>query len=254
MVECRICLEVDALDKFISPCRCNGSAKWVHEECLQTWRSGNTDNENFTTCEICNTEYMLGHYKPMETHIIQIPSFSFSFEILGCFLITGIGGIFIYMIDGYTNYISLKIFNIDGESLHLRRSISKNDWSCWAYYQGMCGFILSIFFFTYFYFSLYFKIKQKFRYFKLVFFKNLLFMAISFNFLYILYFAKMFDDIATLSIWSPILTSMLLNIGISQIRFHNRKIVYINNNNNIGSRILSVQYNPIITVEINDID
>ena len=252
MAECRICLDVDTLDKFISPCRCNGSLKWVHEECLQTWRSGNVENDSFTICEICNAEYMLTRYEPMETHIIQITSCPFYFEIIVCMLITGIGGIFIYMIDGYTNYSSLKIFNVD-ESLHLRKYISKNDWPCWAYYQGMCGFISSIFFFTYFYFSIYFKIKKKYIYFKLVFLKNLLFISISFNFLYILYFAKMFEDVTILSIWSPLLTSTQLIIAISQIRFHNRKIVNINDKHSIEGRILSVQYNPIITVEINDI-
>jgi len=47
---CRICLEGGDL---ISPCKCSGTAAYVHEECLVKWInvSGRTD------CEICKYEY-----------------------------------------------------------------------------------------------------------------------------------------------------------------------------------------------------
>lgn len=35
MMSCRYCLEEDGA--FISPCRCNGSVKYVHRECLNKW-------------------------------------------------------------------------------------------------------------------------------------------------------------------------------------------------------------------------
>lgn len=48
---CRICLEDDDL---ISPCKCSGTAAYVHEECLVKWMnvSGRSD------CEICKHEYV----------------------------------------------------------------------------------------------------------------------------------------------------------------------------------------------------
>lgn len=35
MKECRICLEKDS-EEYINPCRCKGTIKYVHRECLDT--------------------------------------------------------------------------------------------------------------------------------------------------------------------------------------------------------------------------
>nr|XP_009779487.1 PREDICTED: uncharacterized protein LOC104228672 isoform X2 [Nicotiana sylvestris] len=37
-IQCRICLESDGRD-FIAPCKCKGSSKYVHRECLDQWRA-----------------------------------------------------------------------------------------------------------------------------------------------------------------------------------------------------------------------
>ncbi|PKU63136.1 hypothetical protein MA16_Dca027153 [Dendrobium catenatum] len=37
-LQCRICLETDGRD-FIAPCKCKGTSKYVHRECLDHWRS-----------------------------------------------------------------------------------------------------------------------------------------------------------------------------------------------------------------------
>ncbi|RWW63349.1 hypothetical protein BHE74_00029479 [Ensete ventricosum] len=36
--QCRICLETDGRD-FIAPCKCKGTSKFVHRECLDHWRA-----------------------------------------------------------------------------------------------------------------------------------------------------------------------------------------------------------------------
>ncbi|KAG8092164.1 hypothetical protein GUJ93_ZPchr0012g19316 [Zizania palustris] len=36
--QCRICLETDGRD-FIAPCRCKGTSKYVHRDCLDHWRA-----------------------------------------------------------------------------------------------------------------------------------------------------------------------------------------------------------------------
>ncbi|KAG8088811.1 hypothetical protein GUJ93_ZPchr0011g28597 [Zizania palustris] len=35
--QCRICLEADGRD-FIAPCKCKGTSKYVHRDCLDHWR------------------------------------------------------------------------------------------------------------------------------------------------------------------------------------------------------------------------
>ncbi|GFZ19879.1 RING/FYVE/PHD zinc finger superfamily protein [Actinidia rufa] len=37
-IQCRICLEIDGRD-FIAPCKCKGTSKYVHRECLDHWRA-----------------------------------------------------------------------------------------------------------------------------------------------------------------------------------------------------------------------
>jgi len=86
--QCRICLEViqptivpgsssvpglppsaphviyessDPIDgRLISPCRCRGSARYVHEGCLQQWRAANPGNRsNYYECPTCHYRYRL---------------------------------------------------------------------------------------------------------------------------------------------------------------------------------------------------
>ena len=43
-ITCRICLESDCNRcEVISPCKCKGSSKYVHIECLDQWRTMSED-------------------------------------------------------------------------------------------------------------------------------------------------------------------------------------------------------------------
>ncbi len=56
---CRICMSnsYDYNNPLISPCKCNGSIKWTHLECINTWRSVNKNN--FYKCDLCRYNYDL---------------------------------------------------------------------------------------------------------------------------------------------------------------------------------------------------
>jgi hypothetical protein len=57
---CRICFEAETVtSELISPCKCSGSIKWVHEECLKTWILGNRDELQGSSCELCSYEYKM---------------------------------------------------------------------------------------------------------------------------------------------------------------------------------------------------
>ncbi len=53
--ECRICLEDEVAvdDEWLSPCRCNGSMKWVHRSCLGHWRELAPTLEGKRVCPTC---------------------------------------------------------------------------------------------------------------------------------------------------------------------------------------------------------
>ena len=62
---CRFCFETEESvekGKLICPCRCDGSLKHIHENCLQTWivqRGSGRDSQISARCEICSAVYHL---------------------------------------------------------------------------------------------------------------------------------------------------------------------------------------------------
>ena len=55
---CRICSDEDIISNLISPCKCKGSSKYVHRECLDLWRNRDgVNSKNFNQCYICNFKY-----------------------------------------------------------------------------------------------------------------------------------------------------------------------------------------------------
>lgn len=53
---CRICLDEGERRDFIAPCRCSGTSKWVHRNCLDRWRSIREDKA-FSQCMECHANY-----------------------------------------------------------------------------------------------------------------------------------------------------------------------------------------------------
>lgn len=56
---CRICFDEDLENDFIIPCKCSGTAKYVHKECLNEWRTTSTNRLAFTECFECKYKYII---------------------------------------------------------------------------------------------------------------------------------------------------------------------------------------------------
>jgi E3 ubiquitin-protein ligase MARCH1/8 len=57
---CRVCLEPEFDNNvLIAPCRCIGSAKYIHEECLKTWLLSLDEDIANTYCEICSEKFSM---------------------------------------------------------------------------------------------------------------------------------------------------------------------------------------------------
>ena len=55
---CRICFEEESKEKpVINPCKCKGSSKYIHEECLSTWILTQDFSNNEKRCEVCKYAY-----------------------------------------------------------------------------------------------------------------------------------------------------------------------------------------------------
>ena len=56
MPQCRFCLEDADEDQLIAPCNCDGSHKFVHQECLAEWRRGRFPGAR-RRCNVCNAKW-----------------------------------------------------------------------------------------------------------------------------------------------------------------------------------------------------
>jgi hypothetical protein len=108
--QCRICLETDKEENLCNPCKCIGTQKYVHKECLNTFRE---QFYNFHVhrlyCAVCKTEYKIecesfsltidtdildeGEYPlspvpPSRTKMYEIPTIMFGLNSMVCFFLT----------------------------------------------------------------------------------------------------------------------------------------------------------------------
>ncbi|CAG9326744.1 unnamed protein product [Blepharisma stoltei] len=52
---CRICLDSEKSEDLISPCKCKGTQKFVHQECLKIWLlQSKRGNHEISSCELCH--------------------------------------------------------------------------------------------------------------------------------------------------------------------------------------------------------
>ena len=56
---CRICMEGDSSFALLSPCKCSGSIKYIHEECLKTWLVSHNEDLSESCCELCKTPLLM---------------------------------------------------------------------------------------------------------------------------------------------------------------------------------------------------
>lgn len=71
IVHCRYCLSDDNVPDLIAPCKCKGSAKYVHKKCLKEWFVKKNQSVVIPAafrqfdqcCEICHTKYKFSYEK-----------------------------------------------------------------------------------------------------------------------------------------------------------------------------------------------
>jgi hypothetical protein len=66
---CRFCYEpkLSQTDPLITPCKCIGSVRYVHLQCLKQWRFATTNPDFATKCQLCLTNFRIPVRHPLET-------------------------------------------------------------------------------------------------------------------------------------------------------------------------------------------
>lgn len=54
---CRICYGGPEAGRLVSPCLCSGSVRFVHLECLNSWRLASSNPQSFYQCDQCHYRY-----------------------------------------------------------------------------------------------------------------------------------------------------------------------------------------------------
>lgn len=61
--QCRFCLEESPVEELITPCKCEGTSRYVHESCLRRWQGEALCYEHALVCQVCRSHFSL---KPVE--------------------------------------------------------------------------------------------------------------------------------------------------------------------------------------------
>ena len=98
---CKICFE-DAetlkTGKLITPCKCAGSMRYIHEECLKTWLVSQQIHLPTASCEICHKAYKMEFSYGMRFYWRQAYKEGLLSLILSIFLIFMIVGVIVMII------------------------------------------------------------------------------------------------------------------------------------------------------------
>lgn len=244
MAECRICMENDNNIDIISPCRCKGTAGFVHEECLQKWRREClNDPDKYNKCEICHEEYII-------TRIIPLENFFFCnrFETICAYIIcTGViwlTSVIILFIDMVTDYQSIQFLGLTKISGNIKNILERDPWSLVSYYQSLGTFICSISLFIIIKLCTLYRLRRKQRYYKLMIFHDISYIIGSLPYPILIFISQDLQMIELLcSIGS---FTMIINIPIIVNYFKNHNKVLTNlNMKNGNEKIMNITYNPI---------
>lgn len=250
--ECRICMtESNDEESLIQPCRCNTA--FVHESCLQKWRSENTDNEKYRKCEICQADYVILRDYPTETfEIITTPTRTFKACPLFCIYTVYLllGSLVIAVLDIFCNQVSLVILN-GGNSKNIIKFDDDDSLSLFIYYLSYTSYIFCMVFFIHILFGLKNRVHRKQFYIKKIRCKFSAYFIMSWTYFYNYYiFYKLMNrlDLYMAASLATIPINFFIMKRVAQI--HDRTIRELNTNN--VETIRSVSYNPLIEITIED--
>jgi len=195
--ECRICFEKEEEDnRFISPCLCSGTSKYIHYKCLETWRYTNSNTDAFYKCKECHANYKIEEiYEQEEEEIYKCFRSTLFCYIL--FISSGfISSLMIGFFDGINNFALVETLNFN-QTYTLQQPtiidfLKEDFFYNLAFYYSYTSMLISYLFYLYFLITIFRKIKRRKRYIKLMLpsllfccFYNTLFFPIYYYFIFV---------------------------------------------------------------------
>ena len=246
-IECRICFEKDTDipgDYLISPCRCNGTSKYVHKSCLDKWRMTNRQGEAWRKCMECHTPYEFTNSFSLESTTLLTYN-----SLISIYLLQYVCGLFfsfvIWIVDAYNDYESIRLlnYNITLPEPSLLTFVKNDNAAPQIYYISLYMFIQNIIVYLYFCYIMIFNIKRKSFYISKIYKTFLGTLLLSMQFI-IYYYLFAFNNSPLLflnfSTFSVIINPLYY---YRLVQKHNLIIREMNQTNQV--EIVSYTYNPV---------
>eukprot|EP01052_Picozoa_sp_SAG31_P035808 SAG31_NODE_4369_length_3305_cov_2.653774_1_plen_337_part_00 len=101
---CRICHDgvVSELGPLFSPCRCTGSMRYVHVECLNTWRRMSANPTSTYRCDLCGTSYLISRTKWAE--LLESARATEIATLALCLLLVAVAAVPSYWLSVHTHF------------------------------------------------------------------------------------------------------------------------------------------------------
>lgn len=234
--ECRICFENEEEDnRFISPCLCSGTSKYVHYKCLERWRFTNIHSDAFVKCKECNEPYKIKKTFPDEQiNIYNHFRSTLVFHAL-FYSIMFISSLLIWFLDQMNNSALVEILNFNQTHTLIHPTIinyiEQDFFFALAFYFSYTSMIFTYLFYLYFILNIFSKIKRKKIYIKNIY-PYLLSGCLYNTLFFLLYYLFVFTNIPSIAL------NVIFCLEISQpivmckvIQKHNVYILIMNIDN-----------------------
>jgi hypothetical protein len=241
--ECRICFDIETYaNEFISPCMCKGTSKYVHKNCLNTWRTFNRDTVGWSKCMECNCHYTFRYKYPIESLTIFPPQnmlCSFIVHYIGMLL----GGYIIWLFEKYDGYLAIRMLNFN-QTFHkpsILYYVKENELFSQIFYFSYAMFFQSLAFYLYFFYKSYNNINRKKIYFRKI--RNTVGISVLFTLQFLICYYSL-NNFPVIFINIVSVVSILEPFVRYNIITEHCKIITILNNDNT-EEILSYVENPL---------
>ena len=130
--ECRICFESDVSDnnQLIVPCKCNGSSRYIHRKCLDTWRETNISTDAFYKCRECHDIYTIEFIFTPETHFCSPQTIQRMFrpvQTIFSYIYVLMFALFYRTFDNLMNNYTLDLIFVNKSEKNNFLELAKND-------------------------------------------------------------------------------------------------------------------------------
>lgn len=239
---CRICLDDENINNLISPCRCNGTSKYVHYKCLEEWRVNNANPDAQIKCMECNTEYKIVNKYPIETFTVDYKKiFLFKTLLHPLFLILPTLGLFIGL-EYLTHYQTTELLDSIVQT-NITYIIHNNIFEYVSYYFTISSSFSYISVYLLFLLVFFLEIKRKCKYALHVFLGYLISLVVNTGYIYLyLLFSFNIHFYFIAGLLSPVIyyytfrwfLKYFHNDTINKLNNYYNKTVYLNYEENQG--------------------